>query len=79
VHPIEAVPTEGSPENIIPVQQDRKRQKIVHNPSTGDNDHLLGTVQHWLDEKWLSPESLLRLVENYQEDNTEGISLPTTA
>ena len=27
----------------------------------------------------MTPESLLRVVENYQEDNTEGICLPTTA
>ena len=33
---------------------------------------LLSTVTHWLEARWVSPESLLRLVETFREPKMEA-------
>jgi hypothetical protein len=65
--PIEESDRSTEPSSAIAVRT-LKRQKLDH---IAPNEMLLSTVAHWLEARWVSPASLLRVVETFCEDSTE--------
>ena len=73
------LPIEGSDHLVsAPITAPTQKQQKLAHAAARDNEMLLGTVMHWLEERWVSPESLLRLVETFctesaMDDKTDSL------